>query len=143
MPTPRSKQEHARDSLPSQRQFRVGEIIRKTLVEIFERVEIRDPHLAGISITVSQVVVGPDLKLARVYVMPLGGSNQEKVLGGLERATTFLRKNVASRVSLKYTPRLEFRLDNAFDSSQHIEKIFKSPEYHTNLRSIHGKLRGA
>ena len=143
MPTPRSKQEHARDALPSQRQFRVGEIIRKTLVEIFERVEIRDPHLSGISITVSQVVVGPDLKLARVYVMPLGGSNQEKVLEGLERATTFLRKNVASRVSLKYTPRLEFRLDNAFDSSQHIEKIFKSPEYHTNLRSIHGKLRGA
>ena len=142
MPTPRSKQEHARDALPSQRQFRVGEIIRKTLVEIFERVEIRDPHLAGISITVSQVVVGPDLKLARVYVMPLGGSNQEKVLEGLERATTFLRKNVASRVSLRYTPRLEFRLDNAFDSSQHIEKIFKSPEYHANLRSIHGKLRG-
>ena len=118
-------------------------IKKKTLVEIFERVEIRDPHLAGISITVSQVVVGPDLKLARVYVMPLGGSNQEKVLGGLERATTFLRKNVASRVSLKYTPRLEFKLDNAFDSSQHIEKIFKSPEYDTNLRSIHGKLRGA
>ena len=143
MPTPRSKQEHARDALPSQRQFRVGEIIRKTLVEIFERVEIRDPHLAGISITVSQVVVGPDLKLARVYVMPLGGSNQEKVLEGLERATTFLRKNVASRVSLKYTPRLEFRLDNAFDSSQHIEKIFKSSKYHANLRSIHGKLRGA
>ena len=143
MPTPRSKQEHTRDTLPSQRQFRVGEIIRKTLVEIFERVEIRDPHLAGISITVSQVVVGPDLKLARVYVMPLGGSNQEKVLGGLERATTFLRKNVASRVSLKYTPRLEFRLDNAFDSSQHIEKIFKSPEYQANLRSNHGKLRGA
>ena len=142
MPTPRSKQEHTRDTLPSQRQFRVGEIIRKTLVEIFERVEIRDPHLAGISITVSQVVVGPDLKLARVYVMPLGGSNQDKVLGGLERATTFLRKNVASRVSLKYTPRLEFRLDNAFDSSQHIEKIFKSPEYQANLRSIHGKLRG-
>ena len=142
MPTPRSKQEHPRDTLPSQRQFRVGEIIRKTLVEIFERVEIRDPHLAGISITVSQVVVGPDLKLARVYVMPLGGGNQEKVLEGLERATTFLRKNVASRVSLKYTPRLEFRLDNAFDSSQHIEKIFKSPEYDTNLRSIHGKLRG-
>ena len=143
MPTPRSKQEHTRDALPSQRQFRVGEIIRKTLVEIFERVEIRDPHLAGISITVSQVVVGPDLKLARVYVMPLGGSNQEKVLGGLERATTFLRKNVASRVALKYTPRLEFRLDNAFDSSQHIEKIFKSPEYQANLRPIHGKLRGA
>ena len=143
MPTPRSKQERGRDALPSQRQFRVGEIIRKALVEIFERVEIRDPHLAGISITVSQVVVGPDLKLARVYIMPLGGSNQEKVLEGLQRATTFLRKNVASRVSLKYTPRMEFRLDNAFDSSQHIEKIFKSPEYQTNLRSIRGKIRGA
>ena len=141
MSAARSKQEDARDSTPSQRQYKVGEIIKKALVETFERVEIRDPALSGTSITISQVEVGPDLKLARVYIMPLGGHNQEEVLEGLERATTFLRKNVAERVSLKYTPRLVFKVDNAFDSSQHIDRLFKSPEYRINQQSISGKFR--
>ncbi|MEC7387872.1 MAG: 30S ribosome-binding factor RbfA [Pseudomonadota bacterium] len=141
MSAARSKQEDARDGIPSQRQYKVGEIIKKALVETFERVEIRDPALSGTSITISQVDVGPDLKLARVYIMPLGGRNQEEVLEGLERATTFLRKNVAERVSLKYTPRLVFKVDNAFDSSQHIDRLFKSPEYRINQQSISGKLR--
>ena len=141
MSAARSKQEDARDGIPSQRQYKVGEIIKKALVETFERVEIRDPALSGTSITISQVEVGPDLKLARVYIMPLGGRNQEEVLEGLERATTFLRKNVAERVSLKYTPRLVFKVDNAFDSSQHIDRLFKSPEYRINQQSISGKFR--
>ena len=141
MSAARSKQEDARDGIPSQRQYKVGEIIKKALVETFERVEVRDPALSGTSITISQVEVGPDLKLARVYIMPLGGRNQEEVLEGLERATTFLRKNVAERVSLKYTPRLVFKVDNAFDSSQHIDRLFKSPEYRINQQSISGKLR--
>ena len=140
MSAARPKQD-TRDGIPSQRQYRVGEIVKKALVEIFERVEIRDPALSGTSITISQVRVGPDLKLARVYIMPLGGHNQEKVLEGLERATVFLRRNVAERVALKYTPRLVFKVDNAFDSSQHIDKIFRSPEYQINQRSISGKLR--
>ena len=84
--------------------------------------------------------MGPDLKLARVYIMPLGGHNQEKALEGLERATTFLRKNVAERVTLKYTPRLVFKVDNAFDSSQHIDRLFKSPKYQINQHAISGKL---
>ena len=141
MSAARPKQEDTRDGIPSQRQYRVGEIIKKALVEIFERVEIRDPALSGTSITISQVEVGPDLKLARVYIMPLGGRNKKKVLEGLERATVFLRKNVAERVALKYTPRLVFKVDNAFDSSQHIDEIFRSPEYQINQRSISGKLR--
>ena len=141
MSAARSKQEDARDGIPSQRQYKVGEIIKKALVETFERVEIRDPALSGTSITIAQVEVGPDLKLARVYIMPLGGHNQEEVLEGLERATTFLRKNVAERVSLKYTPRLVFKVDNAFDSSQHIDRLFKSPEYRINQQSISGKFR--
>ena len=141
MSAARTKQEDARDGIPSQRQYRIGEIIKKALVEVFERVEIRDPALSGTSITISQVEVGPDLKLARVYIMPLGGHNQEKALEGLERATTFLRKNVAERVTLKYTPRLVFKVDNAFDSSQHIDRLFKSPEYQIHQQSISGKLR--
>ena len=104
MSAARSKQEDARDGIPSQRQYKVGEIIKKALVETFERVEIRDPALSGTSITISQVEVGPDLKLARVYIMPLGGRNQEKVLEGLERATTFLRKNVAESCLLYTSP---------------------------------------
>ena len=141
MPAARSKHEDARDNIPTQRQYKVGEIIKKALVETFERAEIRDPALSGTSITISQVEVGPDLKLARVYIMPLGGHNQEKVLEGLERATTFLRKNVAERVTLKYTPRLVFKIDSAFDSSQHIDRLFKSPEYQINKQSISGKFR--
>lgn len=141
MSAARSKQEDARDGIPSQRQYKVGEIIKKALVETLERVEIRDPALSGASITISQVEIGPDLKLARVFIMPLGGHNQEKVLEGLERATTFLRKNVAERVALKYTPRLIFEVDNAFDSSQHIDRLFKSPNYRINQQSISGKLR--
>ena len=141
MPAARSKHEDARYGIPSQRQYKVGEIIKKALVETFERVEIRDPALSGTSITISQVEVGPDLKLARVYIMPLGGHNQEKVLEGLERATTFLRKNVAERVTLKYTPRLVFKVDKAFDSSQHIDRLFKSPEYQISQQSISGKFR--
>ena len=140
MSAARSKQEDARDGIPSQRQYKVGEIIKKALVETFERVEIRDPALSGTSITISQVEVGPDLKLARVYIMPLGGRNQEKVLEGLERATTFLRKNVAERVSLKYTPRLVFKVYNAFDSSEHINKLFNSPEYQINQQPLSGKI---
>ena len=141
MPAARSKHEDARYGIPSQRQYKVGEIVKKALVETFERVEIRDPALSGTSITISQVEVGPDLKLARVYIMPLGGHNQEKVLEGLERATTFLRKNVAERVTLKYTPRLVFKVDKAFDSSQHIDRLFTSPEYQINQQSISGKFR--
>jgi len=140
MSAARSKKETARDGLPSQRQYRVSEIIKKALVETFERVEIRDPSLSGTSITISQVEVGPDLKLARVYIMPLGGHNQEKVLEGLERATTFLRKNVAERVALKYTPRLVFKVDNSFESSEHINKLFNSPEYQINQQPLSGKI---
>ena len=135
MSAARPKQGYTSDGIPSQRQYRVGEIVKKALVEIFERVEIRDPALSGTSITISQVEIGPDLKLARVYIMPLGGRDQEKVLEGLERATAFLRKNVAERVALKYTPRLVFKIDNAFDSSQHINRLFKSPKYQINEQS--------
>ena len=141
MSAARPKQEDTRDGIPSQRQYRIGEIVKKALVEIFERVEIRDPALSGTSITISQVEVGPDLKLARVYIMPLGGRDQEKVVEGLERATAFLRKNVAERVALKYTPRLVFKIDNAFDSSQHINRLFKSPEYQINEQSKFEKRR--
>tara|TARA_Y100000588_G_scaffold362574_1_gene424403 strand:- start:2402 stop:2842 length:441 start_codon:yes stop_codon:yes gene_type:complete len=120
---------------PSQRQYKVGELIRKALVETFERVEIRDPDLANTSITVSEVSVSPDLKAAKVFVMPLAGKNCEKVITGLERAKTFLRNEVAKRVALKYMPRLNFKIDTAFDASQHLDQLLKSDDHGTIPRT--------
>ena len=113
---------------PSQRQYKVGELLRKTLVDVFERVEIRDPDLKGVSITVTEVSVSPDLKAARVYIMPLGGENREIVLLGLKRAAAFLRSKIAGRVELRYVPKLDFKIDTAFDTSNNINKVLKLAE---------------
>lgn len=119
-PTDRSVR---RDGVPSQRQLRVGEVLRKALVEIFERVELRDPDVAGIPITVSEVSASPDLKSAMVYVMPLGGVGRETVIAGLARAAPFLRGQVARRVQLRHVPRLMFSIDTAFDASAHMNSL--------------------
>ena len=115
-------------ALPSQRQYKVGELLRKTLVDVLEREEIRDPDLKGISITISEVSVSPDLKAATVYVMPLGGKQQDSVLLGLKRATPFLRSKMAKRVELRVVPKLDFKIDNAFDTSNNLNKVLKLTE---------------
>ena len=106
--------------------MRVGEVIRKAMVEILERVELRDPDIAGTPITVSEVSVSPDLKAATVFVMPLGGRDREAVIAGLARAAPFLRGQVARRVKLRHVPRLMFKIDTAFDSSSHMNELFHS-----------------
>lgn len=142
MPRLRSRKD-SHDSIgPSQRQYRVGELIRKALVDTFGRVEIRDPYLSNVSITISEVSVSPDLKAARVFVMPLGGIDSEKVISGLERAKNFLRKHVATRVELRYTPRLEFKLDTAFDTSQQLNRILNSQDYGQKTVKLLGKTDG-
>ena len=117
-----------RAALPSQRQYKVGELLRKTLVDVLEREEIRDPDLKGISITISEVSVSPDLKAAIVYVMPLGGKQQDSVLLGLKRAAPFLRSKMAKRVELRVVPKLDFKIDNAFDTSNNLNKVLKLTE---------------
>lgn len=112
-----------RDGIPSHRQLRVGEVLRKALVEIFERVELRDPDIAGIPITVSEVSISPDLKSAMVYVMPLGGVGRETVIAGLARAAPYLRGQIARRVQLRHVPRLMFSIDTAFDSSAYMNSL--------------------
>ena len=87
MPRSRFKKSSAEGTGKSQRQYRVGELIRKTLVEVFEKVEVRDPDLINVSITISEVSVSPDLKADTVYVMPLGGEKQDSVISGLRRAS--------------------------------------------------------
>jgi ribosome-binding factor A len=112
----------------SQRQLRVGELIRHSLSEIFSRGEARDPDLAGRVITVPEVRMSPDLKHATVLVMPLGGEDRERLLAGLERSSGFLRHELARRVELKFLPALKFMIDTRFDDDDRIGALLREPE---------------
>jgi ribosome-binding factor A len=100
---------------PSQRQLRVGEIIRRALAEILTRGVLHEPDLDGAPITVGEVRCSPDLKVATAYVLPLGGRDAERIITALNRARGELRRHVNRAVSLKFSPELRFRLDDTFD----------------------------
>ena len=100
---------------PTQRQLRVGEVIRRALSDALMRGETHEPELDGISITVTEVRPSPDLKIVTVYVMPLGGANGEAIIKALARAKTELRRAVNKATALKFSPDLRFRLDETFD----------------------------
>lgn len=119
----------------SQRQLRVGEQIRHALSRILQRGELRDPALTNVPITVSEVRCSPDLKVATVYVLPLGGENVTEVLGALKRAGAFLRGQVAREVRLKYTPGLRFMADDSFEEAARIDKLLKRPEVVRDLNA--------
>lgn len=118
----------------SQRQERVGELIRHALVDVFLRAHIRDPHLANATITVTAVDASPDLRHAKVYVMPLTGqqkpdnSQEKEILAALQRAAGFFAGEVMQRVTLKYAPRLSFHLDQSFDQASRIDEILQHPK---------------
>jgi ribosome-binding factor A len=123
-----------------QRQLRVGEVIRHALAEIFARGEVQDADLDGLVVTVPEVRLSPDLKIATVYVMPLGGARQDRVEAALLRNARFLRGEVARRVSLKFMPELRFRLDTSFAESDRIEELLRSPRVARDLAA--GKAAG-
>lgn len=100
---------------PSQRQLRVAELIRRTLSEVLQRGDIHDPDLNRLSITVGEVRVSPDLKVATAFVVPLGGDNQSDMFELLERNKHELRRTLTRNMTLKYSPELRFRLDDTFD----------------------------
>ncbi|MHA1597920.1 MAG: 30S ribosome-binding factor RbfA [Alphaproteobacteria bacterium] len=120
-----------RDHAPSQRQLRVGEEVRHVLSKIIERGEINDPDLAGLSITVTEVRVSPDMRNATAYVMPLGGATDEDgmktIIKALGRAAPFLRHRVAQSVHLRNVPRLMFIADTSFDVGDHIDALLRTP----------------
>jgi ribosome-binding factor A len=117
----------------SQRQLRVGEIIRHALADMLTRGEVHDPVLEGHMITVPEVRMAPDLRLATVYVMPLGGRDQTAVIDALERNKKYLRGEIARRVNLKFAPDLRFRIDERFDEAERIEKLLRTPEVQRDL----------
>lgn len=123
----RKKGQASRDGRErTQRQLRVGETIRHSLVQVLARGEIRDPDLNGVSVTVTEVRVSPDLKNATAFVMPLGGDGIEIVVTALNRAAPFLRRSLAEKTTMRYLPRLSFIVDTAFEHSQHIDELLHS-----------------
>ena len=117
----------------SQRCLRVGEELRHYLARILERGELRDPELQGVSITVTEVRVSPDLRNATAYVMPLGGKNIETVVAALNRAGSFLRRQLAGAITMKYLPSLRFRADDSFSEAEHIESLLRDPRVARDL----------
>jgi len=117
----------------SQRQLRVGETVRHAVAEVLAHGNVHDPDLEGLIITVPEVKMSPDLKLATVYVMPLGGRDTDKVITALARNKKFLRGEVAHRVNLKFAPDLRFRIDDRFDEAERIEKLLRTPEVQRDL----------
>src|ERR1700716_3645025 len=120
-------------NMPSQRALRVGELVRHAMAEMLTRGDVHDPVLAGHLITVPEVRMSPDLRLATAYVMPLGGRNAQAVLAALERNKRFLRGAVARAVNLKFAPDIRFQIDERFDEAERIEKLLRSPAVKRDL----------
>ena len=111
---------------PTQRQQRVAELVRHALAEVLARGDIQDDVITRHVITVPEVRMSPDLKLATAYVMPLGGKDEDAVLAALERHRKVLRQEVARRVNLKFAPELRFRRDDSFDEAARIDALLRS-----------------
>jgi ribosome-binding factor A len=118
---------------PSQRQLKVGEVIRRTLSEILARDEIHDAELNRISITVSEVTTSPDLQIATVYVMPLGGNLYDETIAALARNKGQMRSIVGRRAGLKFAPDLRFRIDETFDRIESTRLLFDREEVRRDL----------
>jgi ribosome-binding factor A len=119
----------------SQRQLRVGELIRHELADLLARGEVHDPIIEGHMITVPEVRVSADLRLATIYVMPLGGRDAKDVIDALERNSRYVRGEIARRVNLKFAPEIRFRIDDRFDEAERIEKLLRTPAVQRDLRS--------
>jgi ribosome-binding factor A len=129
------KRERQSNSAPggSQRQLRVGETVRHAIADILSQGSVHDPDLEGHIITVPEVRMSPDLKLATIYVMALGGRDTDVVIAALERNKKFLRGEVARRVNLKFAPEVRFRVDERFDEAERIEKLLRTPAVQKDL----------
>jgi ribosome-binding factor A len=124
-----------RDTTPggSQRQLRVGELVRHALAEMLTRGEVHDPVIESHLVTVPEVRMTADLRLATVYVMPLGGRDADAVVAAFERHKKFLRAELAHRINLKFAPDIRFRVDERFAEADRIEKLLHSPEVMRDL----------
>jgi ribosome-binding factor A len=118
---------------PSQRQLRVAELIRHALSEMLTRGEIHDDVLAAHVVTVPEVRMSPDLRLATIYIMPLGGKDTEAVLEALERNRRYIRGEIAEAVNLKFAPDIRFLADETFEEVNRIEQLLASEKVRRDL----------
>jgi ribosome-binding factor A len=123
---------------PGQRQLRVGELVRHALSEMLIRADVHDPVIAAHTITVPEVHMSPDLRLATIYVMPLGGRDQAEIIAALERNKKYLRGEISRRINLKFAPEIRFMIDERFDEAARIERLLRSPEVARDLEPKKG-----
>jgi ribosome-binding factor A len=117
----------------SQRQLRVGELIRHELADMLSRGDIHDPVIQAHMITVPEVRMTPDLRLATIYVMPLGGRDVDEVIAAMDRNKRYVRGEIARRVNLKFAPEIRFRADERFEEAERIEKLLRTPAVQRDL----------
>jgi ribosome-binding factor A len=130
-----AKPRTAKPSEPSQRQLRVGELVRHTLAQLLSRGEIHDDLLASTVVTIPEVRMSPDLKIATAYVMPLGGDTEDgdAIVKALASHKKFIRREVAKAVNLKFAPDIRFRFDETFDEANRIDALLNSPRVRQDL----------
>ena len=113
--------------------LRVAELIRHACAEVLSRGEINDPVLATHVVTVPRVKMSPDLKLATLYVMPLGGKDADAVIKALDKHRAFLRGEIARKINLKFAPDVRFKVDDSFDNSAKIDALLNSDKVRRDL----------
>jgi ribosome-binding factor A len=118
---------------PSQRMLRVGELVRHALAALFARGDIEDEALAGAVVTVPEVRMTPDLKIANAYVMPLGGTHAEEIVAALNRHRKFIRGRVAPLIDLKFAPEIRFFVDDTFEEAGRIDALLRSDRVRRDL----------
>lgn len=118
---------------PTQRMLRVGELVRHALASLFARGEIEDPQLEGAVITVPEVRMSPDLRVASAYVMPLGGERAAEIVDALNRHQRFIRGRIAPELDLKFAPEVRFFVDETFEEFGKIDALLKSERVQRDL----------
>lgn len=124
---------------PTQRSLRAGELVRHAVAEILTRGEIHDPVIEGHLVTVPEVRMSPDLRIATVYVLPLGGVDNAAVVAALDHNRRQIRAEVARRVNLKFAPELRFRIDESFDEAERIDELLRTPQVKRDLDNDPGE----
>ena len=136
-----SKHRHSASEGPSQRQLRVGELVRRRLSDVLNRADVHDPDLNRMSITVGEVRLSPDLKHATCFVEPLGAGvsaaetagQESAIIKALNAHARFLRGQLGRHLDMKFTPDLRFRHDDSFDAASHIDSLFNDPRVRADL----------
>ena len=113
--------------------LRVGELVRHALAGLFARGEVEDPELEGAVITVPEVRMSPDLKLANAYIIPLGGERAAEIVEALNRHRKFIRGRIAPELDLKYAPEVKFFVDNTFDEFGRIDALLRTDRVQRDL----------